>query len=218
MRALSLVTSESRGRKAICLFPNKLPWKQKVTITYRPAGWQARLLWWTQIWAAQSHSFGNNFRGRWWKHHESSSKTFLAGYMPLVSLQWLLRELPEEENSPAKFSGTYHTHPLFVLSIIQDQVWIIKPQKVRTVHVDAWRRGNFPWAFLFEDLVPSVLITYSSVNRLCWNFPCWLSAASWPLYSSRSCRTIPLLPRMIFWEKILKQNSTVSSDCFIENL
>lgn len=48
--------------------------------------------------------------------------------MPLVSLQWLLRELVEK-NSPAKFSGMYHTHPLFILSIMQDQVWMIKPQK-----------------------------------------------------------------------------------------
>jgi len=34
------VTSESRGRKAMCLLPNKLPWKQKVMLTCC-TGWLA---------------------------------------------------------------------------------------------------------------------------------------------------------------------------------
>lgn len=56
LNVLSLVTS---GRNAICLVPRKLPWKQQVTLTYRPSGWQTKQLWQTQVWIAQSHSCGN---------------------------------------------------------------------------------------------------------------------------------------------------------------
>lgn len=52
----SVVTTEFR-EEAICLLHSKLPFKQQVMLTSRLAVWQAGLFWWTQVWAARSHSF-----------------------------------------------------------------------------------------------------------------------------------------------------------------
>lgn len=72
------------------------------------------------------------FRGRLWKHHNSSSKTSLAAtclWYPFNSSSEHLRSRKCLQN----FSWVYRTSSHFIWSVVQDQVRLLKTQKVHTL-------------------------------------------------------------------------------------
>lgn len=53
--------------------------------------------------------------------------------MPLVSLQQFLRASPEQKTGLQNFSWVYRTSSHFIWSVVQDQVRLLKTQKVHTL-------------------------------------------------------------------------------------